>query len=58
MKKTSCLTCAYKHRCLKRSQALFHLYIQTGRYDEAELARESLDIGADCTVWEEKKNEA
>ena len=55
MKTKSCLNCAHKERCLIRSCAIFHLYIQTGRYEEVKFAQESLDIASDCIAWEEKE---
>ena len=46
-----CQTCAHQHVCLKRGLAIFMLFIQTGRYDEAQTARDTLNIGATCTDW-------
>lgn len=49
----SCLTCSHKAVCLKRSMAIFMLYIQTGRYDEVKDAQEHFDVSSDCQNWEE-----
>ena len=49
----SCLNCLHKSVCLIRGMALFQLYIQTGRYDEAASARDRLNICTDCASWEE-----
>ena len=55
METKSCMNCAHKERCLIRSTTIFHLYIQTGRYDEVKLAQENLDISDTCIAWEAKE---
>ena len=47
----SCLCCAHKDVCVKRSMAVFTLFIQTGRYDEVKEAQKNLNIGVDCENW-------
>ena len=55
MSKESCMNCAHKDRCLIRSAAIFHLYIQTGRYEEAKDAQICMDIRENCNSWEAKE---
>lgn len=52
----SCLTCRHKHVCLQRGMAIFMLFINTHRYDEAEAAEENLDVSAGCQNYEVKEN--
>ena len=51
----SCLTCEHRDVCLQRGLALFMLFIQTGRYEEVESAKESLDISAQCDHYKAEK---
>lgn len=44
----SCINCIHKDTCLRRGMLLFQWYIVTGRYDEAEKAKKTLNIGVDC----------
>ena len=48
----SCVNCAAKSTCLKRSMSIFVLYIQTGRSNEltAEI-KENFNCAGDCTNW-------
>lgn len=47
-----CNTCKRKSTCLKRSTAIFTLYIQTGRFNElTDEIRENFDCSADCPVY-------
>lgn len=48
----SCVNCAVKSTCLKRSMSIFVLYIQTGRSNEptAEI-KENFNRAGDCTNW-------
>lgn len=48
----SCLACLHKAVCLKRSLALFELFIVTGRYGEVEDAKANLDVSVDCKNFE------
>ena len=48
----SCLRCVHEDVCIKRSMAVFTLFIQMGRYDEAKEAQKDLDIGVNCENWE------
>lgn len=50
----SCLSCIHKDVCLKRGMFLFQYYIVTGRYGEAEDAKENLDIGVGCENYAPK----
>lgn len=54
----SCVNCAVKSTCLKRSMSIFVLYIQTGRSDEltAEI-KENLNCARDCANWKQNKEE-
>ncbi len=52
-----CKTCRRKSSCLKRSTAIFTLYIQTGRFNElTEEIRENFDCSSDCTVYLRDEN--
>ena len=55
MREKSCLTCEHRDVCLQRGLALFMLFIQTGRYDEVEQAKENLDVSAQCDHYELEK---
>lgn len=55
--KRSCLTCRHKDVCIKRSMTLFALFIQTGRYAEAEKGKETLGVSADCENYDAKDGE-
>lgn len=50
----SCLTCQKKHTCLKRGAAIFLLFIQTGRYEEAREAQENANIAGECESYIQK----
>ena len=52
----SCVNCAVKSTCLKRSMSIFVLYIQTGRSDEltAEI-KENFNCASDCANWTQNK---
>ena len=54
----SCVNCAVKSTCLKRSMSIFVLYIQTGRSDEltAEI-KENFNCAGDCANWAQNKEE-
>lgn len=52
----SCLTCAHKNVCLKRSMFVFQYYIVAGRYDEVKSAQEGADIGVGCDDWLRKED--
>lgn len=54
----SCVNCATKSTCLKRSMSIFVLYIQTGRSDErtAEIT-ENFNCAGDCANWKQNKEE-
>lgn len=54
----SCVNCAVKSTCLKRSMSIFVLYIQTGRSKEltAEI-KENFNCAGDCANWKQKKEE-
>lgn len=56
--KRSCVNCAVKSTCLKRSMSIFVLYIQTGRSDEltAEI-KENFNCADDCVNWKQNKEE-
>ncbi len=47
----SCLTCGHRDVCLQRGLAIFMLFIQTGRYEEAEDAGAYLDISGQCNHY-------
>lgn len=52
-----CKTCVRKSTCLKRSTAIFTLYIQTGRFDElTNEIRENFDCSSDCLVYLRDEN--
>jgi len=52
-----CNTCKRKSTCLKRSTAIFTLYIQTGRFDElTDEIRENFDCSSDCSVYLRDEN--
>lgn len=51
----SCLTCEHRDVCLQRGLALFLLFIQTGRYEEAEYAKAGMDISAQCDHYKHEK---
>lgn len=51
----SCLTCIHKNVCIKRSTAIFTLFIQPERYKEVPAAQASLDVASDCQNWETKE---
>ena len=52
----SCVNCAAKSTCLKRSMSIFVLYIQTGRSNEltAEI-KENFNRAGDCANWKQNK---
>lgn len=52
----SCVNCAVKSTCLKRSMSIFVRYIQTGRSNEltAEI-KENFNCAGDSTNWKRKK---
>lgn len=54
----SCVNCAAKSTCLKRSMSMFVLYIQTGRSNEltAEI-KENFNRAGDCANWKQNKEE-
>lgn len=54
----SCVNCAAKSTCLKRSMSIFVLYIQTGRSNEltAEI-KENFNRAGDSTNWKRKKED-
>lgn len=54
----SCVNCAVKSTCLKRSMSIFVLYIQTDRSDEltAEI-KENFNCAGDCANWTQNKEE-
>lgn len=54
----SCVNCAAKSTCLKRSMSIFVLYIQTGRSNEliAEI-KENFNCTDDCVNWKQNKEE-
>ena len=54
----SCVNCAVKSTCLKRSMSIFVLYIQTGRSNEltAEI-KEKFNCADDCANWKQNKEE-
>ena len=50
-------TCKRKSTCLKRSTAIFTLYIQTERFDElTDEIRENFDCSADCHIYLRDEN--
>ena len=52
-----CNTCKRKSTCLKRSTAIFTLYIQTRRFDElTDEICENFDCSADCPVYLRDEN--
>lgn len=52
-----CKTCRRKSTCLKRSTAIFTLYIQTGRFNElTEEIRDNFDCSTDCRVYLRDEN--
>lgn len=52
-----CNTCKRKSTCLKRSTAIFSLYIQTRRFDElTSKIRENFDCSFDCAVYLRDEN--
>lgn len=52
-----CKTCVRKSTCLKRSTAIFALYIQTGRFNElTDEIRENFDCSSDCPVYLRDEN--
>lgn len=53
----SCLTCEHREVCLQRGLAIFLLFIQTGRYEEAEYAKADLDISGECSHYEPEKED-
>ena len=54
----SCVNCAVKSTCLKRSMSIFVRYIQTGRSNEltAEI-KENFNCAGDSTNWKRKKED-
>ena len=56
--KKSCLTCRHKDVCLQRGLAIFMLYIETGRHEEVEKAKDNLDISGQCSNYDAAKAEA
>lgn len=54
----SCVNCAVKSTCLKRSMSIFVLYIQTGRSDELTVEiKENFNCAGDCANWTQNKEE-
>ena len=53
----SCLTCEHRDVCLQRGLALFMLFIQTERYEEAESAKAGLDISSQCDHYKAEKKD-
>lgn len=53
----SCLNCVHREVCLQRGLAIFMLFIQTGRYEEAEYAKADLDISGECNHYELEKED-
>lgn len=52
-----CKFCVRKSTCLKRSTAIFTLYIQTGRFGElTEEIRENFDCNSDCPIYLRDEN--
>ena len=48
MEKESCLTCARKDGCIRRSTTIYLLFVATGRDKDVPEARETLNIRKDC----------
>ena len=47
-----CQNCRHVDVCLKRSLAIFNMFIVTGRYNEVENAKKSLDVSVGCEHYE------
>lgn len=54
----SCVNCAVKSTCLKRSMSIFVRYIQTGRsYELTAEIKENFNCAGDSTNWKRKKED-
>ena len=51
MEKETCLNCAHKRTCIRRSTTIYQLFIVTGRQADAQNARENMDIRPGCESW-------
>ena len=47
-----CQNCRHVDVCLKRSLAIFNMFIVTGRYNEVENAKKSLDVSVGCEHYD------
>lgn len=51
-----CQNCRHVDVCLKRSLAIFNMFIVTGRYGEVESAKKTLDVSAGCEHYDAKED--
>ena len=50
-----CQYCRHVDVCLKRSLAIFNMFIVTGRYNAVENAKQSLDVSVGCEHYDAKE---
>ena len=54
MDERTCFNCVHRDLCVKRSFAIFRMYIATERYSEVDEAKANLDVSVGCEHYERK----
>lgn len=56
MDERTCFNCVHRDLCVKRSFAIFRMYIATERYSEVDEAKANLDVSVGCEHYERKES--